>query len=577
MSPPAELPIPDPHPNDTRAQLGLIVHGPEFASHPLCLRLHGEGYGLLQVRNPSEVPPDTVVILLESEHLRQLSAREWRAALPDMFLVADDTNVEAADLVVGLGWPESTTRKAIRVAFQQHRLTRRNQHLSAQLAQDHGQLMQLTEIGLALSAETDIHRLLDRILADGRRIACCDAASLFLIDEREDGTRELLFKLTQNASIGFPFTERRFPLDDTSLAGYVAGHGGELNLADVYQIPPSLPYRFHQGIDEAMGYRTVSMLVLPMRTPQGQLIGALEFINRKDAPDRLLRGREAAEAHTLPFTEAETVVLRALASQAAVAIANSLLVSSLNAVFDGFVAAAVTALEDSSHEHRGHGYRVGERAVRLASALEREQALGLDLRALRDLRYACLLHDFGHAGPRKPGANPRIDAFRKRLAQERARMKKHQLEALLSGHGSLLLPDELARLDAFLWAVEKADVPSIRPEHLFHAQTDPDGLFGAALRRGDLRADARAALDLHLRRTLAFLARLDWRGALASVDGGLPLGSRMVVLADLMDLLTQAEQGIGLEPDKALALLREECGSESAWESLVRCLGVIAD
>lgn len=565
-------------PGEAPQSQGLIAHGPEFAQHPLCRRLHAEGYGLLQVREPAELPEQAVVLLLEAEHLRQLAASEWRMRFPRLFLLAQDETLDVADLLVAPGWPELATRKAIQAAFGRARLEQRNQGLSSQLAQDHVQLVQLTEVGIALSAETDIHRLLDRILADGRRIACCDAASLFLIDEREDGTRELLFKLTQNASIDFPFSERRFPLDDSSLAGYVARHGGELNLADVYQIPAGMPYGFHRGIDEAMSYRTVSMLVLPMRTAQGQIIGALEFINRKDRPDRLLRGVEAAEAHTLAFGESETIALRALASQAAVSIANNLLVNSLNAMFDGFVAAAVTALEDREASTGNHGYRVGELAVGLAEALAKREGRPFEPRALRELRYACLLHDFGHAGPRKPGGLQRLDAFRKRLARERARMRQRQVEALLSGHGSLLIPDELAHLDAVLWAVEKADVPSVRPDRLFPGTRASPGLFGAAVARGDLAENSRLVLDMHLRRSLAFLARLDWRGPWAAPAGAdqLALGTRLVVLCDLIDLLIGHDQGIALAPAQAVNLLGEECAGAPEWAPLLNALKGLA-
>ena len=63
--------------------------------------------------------------------------------------------------------------------------------------------------------------LLRKILEEGQNIACCDAASLFLINEINDHERDLLFKLTRNDSIEFPFEELRFPSDESSIAGYV--------------------------------------------------------------------------------------------------------------------------------------------------------------------------------------------------------------------------------------------------------------------------------------------------------------------------------------------------------------------
>lgn len=83
-------------------------------------------------------------------------------------------------------------------------------------------LNKLAGISISLSAEDDLMTLLRKILEEGQNIACCDAASLFLINEVTEQSRELVFKLTQNDSMDFPFEEMRFPLDDSSIAGYVA-------------------------------------------------------------------------------------------------------------------------------------------------------------------------------------------------------------------------------------------------------------------------------------------------------------------------------------------------------------------
>lgn len=551
--------------------LGPVAHGPGFAQGAAAAALRTQGYRLAAVSSPAELPVDTLALLLDSGLAAEHPLPAWRAACPTALLLVAGEGEAGADLVLPAGFPEAALLPALSLAVERRHLRQLNEAMGRNLAQSHLRLNQLTEVGTALSAETDIHRLLDRLLADGRRIACCDAASLFLIDEREDGSRELVFKLTQNASITFPFSEHRFPLDATSLAGHVALHGDELNITDVYRLPEDVPYRFHRGIDEVMGYRSVSMLLLPMRSPQGQIIGVLEFINRKDRPERLLRGREAAEQHTLPFGESETTALRALAGLAATAIANNLLMSAMGALFDGFVAAAVTALEERSQAVGEHGYRVGERVVRMAEAL----LTNLDERALRELRYACLLHDFGHAGPHPPGGNGRLAAFRKRLGQERERLKQRQFEALLAGQRALLLPDVLARIDGFLQAVEKADVPAVRPEALFR---EPKGeLFPAA---ATLDEEDRQALAEHLRRTLACLARLDWHPALAARGSGLaegerlPLGARLVVLGDVYDMLTrrEGEAGLGLSAEDALDLLRDECANAPGWLALVDAL-----
>jgi hypothetical protein len=111
-------------------------------------------------------------------------------------------------------------------------------------------LNKLADISISLSAEDDLMKLLRKILTEGQNIACCDAASLFLINEINDHEKDLVFKLTQNDSMDFPFEEMRFPLDEGSIAGYVALTDSELNIPDSYHLSKTVPYRFNQSFDK---------------------------------------------------------------------------------------------------------------------------------------------------------------------------------------------------------------------------------------------------------------------------------------------------------------------------------------
>ena len=103
-------------------------------------------------------------------------------------------------------------------------------------------LNKLADISISLSSEDDLMTLLRKILNEGQNIDCCDAASLFLINEVNDHERELVFKLTQNDSMEFPFEELRLPLDEFSIAGYVAHTDTKLNIPDAYQLSKDVPY-----------------------------------------------------------------------------------------------------------------------------------------------------------------------------------------------------------------------------------------------------------------------------------------------------------------------------------------------
>ena len=81
-----------------------------------------------------------------------------------------------------------------------------------------GDLTKLTEVGVALSAERDLDKLLERVLEAAQDIACCNAASIYLLDDSAD-PNELVFKLTRNDSIELEFTENRFPVSKTSISG----------------------------------------------------------------------------------------------------------------------------------------------------------------------------------------------------------------------------------------------------------------------------------------------------------------------------------------------------------------------
>ena len=107
---------------------------------------------------------------------------------------------------------------------------------------------------------------------------------------RNGGGDRLRFKLPQNDSVAVPFEECTIPLDETSIAGYVALTGKLVNVADAYNLPAGSPYTISRSFDEKSGYRTKSMLVVPMRDHQDKVIGVVQLINKK----RDARGGPAA-------------------------------------------------------------------------------------------------------------------------------------------------------------------------------------------------------------------------------------------------------------------------------------------
>jgi len=202
-------------------------------------------------------------------------------------------------------------------------------HLRAETRETSTQLEELSTIGIRLSAERNLDALLELILTKGREITRSDAGSLYVVERSPDGGQHLRFKLAQNDSVRVAFSESVLPINEKSIAGYVALSGEVLRIDDAYALPPESPFHFNIGFDAGIGYRTTSMLVVPMKTPAGEIIGVLQFINCKRVPGRPFARPAAMHDEVLPFPERYRNLAASLASQAGVAIQSAQLLEEL--------------------------------------------------------------------------------------------------------------------------------------------------------------------------------------------------------------------------------------------------------
>ena len=193
------------------------------------------------------------------------------------------------------------------------------------------QLEELTAIGIRLSAERNLDALLELILTKGREITRSDAGSLYVIEKTLDGGQCLRFKVAQNDSVRVPFTEFTLAIDAESVAGYVALSGELLRIDDAYALAPGSPFRINTEFDAHIGYRTTSMLVVPMKTSEGEVVGVLQLINCKRESGRPLATPETLHDEVSPFPERYGMLAASLASQAGVAIQNAQLLEELRA------------------------------------------------------------------------------------------------------------------------------------------------------------------------------------------------------------------------------------------------------
>jgi HD-GYP domain-containing protein (c-di-GMP phosphodiesterase class II) len=427
------------------------------------------------------------------------------------------------------------------------------------------ELGELARLGASLATERDLLTLLETVLSQARRIAGCDAGSLYLIERGapEAEPRTLRFKLAQNFSRPeIPFQEYAVPVDGTSLAGHAAMTGEPLVIDDVYVLDDNATYQLNRSFDERFGYRTKSMLVVPMKTHRDEVIGVLQLINRKRSLEVVLESCETVEREVVPFDPHAVELASALAAQAGVAIENGLLYEDIERLFEGFVTAAVTAIETRDPATSGHSARVATMTVGLAEAIDRVsdgpyREIRFTREQLRELRYAGLLHDFGKVGVReqvlvkgKKLYEGQLELIRHRFAyaQQAAELQFERARAdHLERHGLRGYDESLAWLESardarraelarFLDAVLIANEPTVLPEGGAFEELEEirarsyqdyegverplladDELRYLMVRQGTLDEEERREIESHVTHTYRFLEQIPWTRELRGI------------------------------------------------------------
>jgi HD-GYP domain-containing protein (c-di-GMP phosphodiesterase class II) len=473
----------------------------------------------------------------------------------------------------------------------------------------------LVDVGIALAAESDPEKLLELILTRARALTQAEAGSLYLVESDPAGDF-LRFALAQNDSVRFEFRQSTLPLDDGSIAGYVARHGEPVNLPDVSRLPPGAPYRFDADFDRRYGYRSESMLTVPMRTPQGRTIGVLQLINRKVRVAPSAGITSVIRVERVPFTEKGLDLARSLAAQAAVAVENRRLTERVRRLFEDFVAASVTAIEQRDPTTAGHSERVATLTVALAELADRTDSgpyasfrIGRD--ELRELRYAAVLHDFGKVAVREE-----VLVKARKLPASGLRLVRSRVDqALLSAAAEIWekaargrldrreaaaeLAQRYADLEAVWKVVERADEPSVLPEETESevrraAKTtyrdasgqerplvEPEEVALLSISQGSLSPQERLEIESHVAQTFRFLSKIPWTADLARVpdwayahheklDGsGYPRGLsaagiappvRMMTISDIYDALAARDRPYkkAVPSDRAIDILRQQ-------------------
>jgi HD-GYP domain-containing protein (c-di-GMP phosphodiesterase class II) len=334
---------------------------------------------------------------------------------PDFEAAMLDTMPADTDVAVAIG-PLGMTRLLLTLRARADAIVQRMAcaTIDLELERSRHENEMMMKIGRALSHERDIKKLLEIILKHARDVTNADAGSIYIVEDHDEDVvnRKLRFEVSQNDSRKLPGGGTVMPVSTTSVVGRCVLSSDLINIPNLYALESpgfgNNPWGFvhDRSFDDQNGYQTRSVLAVPMISARNEVIGVIQLINRRAKGWIQLDLPSDFEDGVVPFDEVAEGYIRALASQAGIALENMLLYGEVSTLFDGFVKAAVTAIEARDPTTSGHSERVARLTVNLAIAVNETDVghfreVRFSDEDLTQIQYAGLLHDFGKVGVRE--------------------------------------------------------------------------------------------------------------------------------------------------------------------------------
>jgi len=462
------------------------------------------------------------------------------------------------------------------------------------------QIKRLTQIGTALSAEKSLDHLLEMIVDHARKFTNADAGTLYIMSDDET---ELNFAIVQNdllkvrmGGTGGEISWPPIPLknaDDSpnyaNVSAYAAISGETVNIPDVYDAK-GFNFEGTKKFDKGTGYRSKSMMVVPLRNHENDIIGVLQLLNAQDP----------STGDVIIFSQECQEMTLSLASQAAVALSNNRLIHDLQNLLESFIKTIATAIDEKSPYTGGHVRRVAELTMTIAQKVNHANegpfaSIKLSDDQLQELRLAAWLHDVGKITTPEHVVDKarKLETVHDRINEIRARFellkKEYRLEMQKNtsnqDNSGVKTSEELAEIikqldEEYKFLAELNNGSEFTRDEmiarineiakrtwLVDGQTMPllsaDEITNLSIRRGTLNDEERNIINNHALVTHKMLSQLPFPKKLRhiaeyaaahheKIDGtGYPMGlkgdqislqSRIIAIADIFEALTAKDR-----------------------------------
>lgn len=455
-------------------------------------------------------------------------------------------------------------------------------------------LKALQRISVELTTLHEPPALLNSILRSAMNLLSCDAGSLFLV---RDGTH-LSFEVALNDSIDFEFKKIKIPVERPGIATKAYRSGEAFSIKDVYKIPKAMKdVFFDSSLDDQLGYRTRSVLAVPLKNSKGEILGVIQLLNKKTSSRANWPINNEKLIKKMPhFDRSDKELIESFAAVAAANLESQSLYAQIENIFESFVKASVVAIDSRDPGTRGHSVRVALLTEALAREISQSEDadlvdLHLNEEEIKELLWAGYVHDFGKISVKESV----LQKDQKLTEVQRLRIQGRIHDFILSANST----DSQARNELELHWQEIVDLsrPTVldldagrRLEQLarisylnslgeWQKLLSDEDVESLSIKRGCLTPKEREEIESHVVQSYEFLRQIPWGPKLRRIpeiaychhemlDGTgyprglkadqIPLQSKLMTICDVFDALSASDRAYkaALPLDKTLSILQ---------------------